>query len=89
MRAAKIPADLRPLFRGRHWTGQLRPGGVITAGGGMAAGACGHSRWFRWQIWLHRHPGDRPVPADMRAALRGDAPVPAWFTGRTDRPAGS
>jgi hypothetical protein len=94
VRAAKIPRDQRillfdfskPVTRLRlfrvqrltRWAGQLPPGGVLTPTG-MAGGACGHYSFFRWRIWLHRHPADRPVPADMQAALRGEAPVPDWF----------
>lgn len=95
MHATRIPRDQRILllagrkritrwrvFRALYltrWAGQLPEGGVLTPRG-LAAGACGHYSFFRWRIVLHRHPGDRPVPADMQAALRGEAPVPEWFT---------
>jgi hypothetical protein len=62
----------------KRWAGELPAGGVLTAAG-LAAGCCGHYSVFRWRILLHRHPGDRPVPADMEAALCGKAPVPEWF----------
>jgi hypothetical protein len=95
MEAAKIPREqrilllagatrvtrlrlLRTLYLTR-WAGERPVGGVLTPTG-LAAGFCGHYSFFRWRILLHRHPGDRPVPADMQAALRGEAPVPAWFT---------
>jgi hypothetical protein len=65
----------------KRWTGELPEGGVITASGGMACGCCQHYSVFRWRILLHRHPGGRPVPEDMKAALRGEAPVPEWFRG--------
>jgi hypothetical protein len=96
MRATRIPKDQRiMLLAGRNqitrpdllramyltrWAGQLPRGGVLTAQGGLAAGCCGRYSFFRVRIWLHRHPGDRPVPADMRAALDGTGPVPEWFT---------
>lgn len=94
MKTFKIPPDQRilllagerritrwKLFRIRRltrWGGTLPEGGVLTETG-LAAGCCGHYSLFRWRIILHRHPGDRPVPEDMRAALRGEAPVPEWF----------
>lgn len=62
----------------KRWCGQLPDGGVLTATG-LASGCCGHYSFFRWRILLHRHPGDRPVPDDLQAALRGEAPVPDWF----------
>lgn len=94
MRAFKIPPEqrvllldftkrvtrlrmLRALYLAR-WGGKLPEGGVLTPAG-LAAGACGHHSFFRWRILLHRHPDHRPIPEDMRAALRGEAPVPAWF----------
>ena len=61
-----------------RWAGQLPEGGVLTPTG-LAAGCCGHFSFTRWRFPLHRHPGDRPVPEDMQAALRGEAPVPQWF----------
>ncbi len=95
MRAVKIPRDQRLLLLAGEtqvtrlrllralyltlWAGQLPKGGVLTPTG-LAAGACGHYSFFRWRILLHRHPGDQPVPEDMNAALRGQAPVPEWFT---------
>jgi hypothetical protein len=68
---------LRTLYLTR-WAGQLPAGGVLTQSG-LAAGWCGHGSFSRWRILVHKHPGDRPVPEDMNAALRGDAPVPRWF----------
>lgn len=95
MKAFKIPREQRILLlagatritylhvlRTRYltrWAGELPDGGVLTATG-LAAGCCGHYSFFRWRILLHKHPGDRPVPEDMQAALRGEAPVPGWFT---------
>jgi hypothetical protein len=85
--AVKIPKGDRVLlvnpehprrFRFKRWAGQLPDGGVLTATG-LAAGCCGHYSFFRWRILLHRHRYDRPVPEDMKAALRGEAPVPEWF----------
>jgi hypothetical protein len=94
MRAVKVPRRHRillldpekrvtrlRLFRALYltrWAGRLPDGGVLTLAG-LAAGACGHYSFFRWRILLHRHPGDQPVPQDMKAALRGEAPVPEWF----------
>jgi hypothetical protein len=94
MRAVKIPREQRILLLDlekrvtrlslvralylTRWAGQLPEGGVLTPTG-LAAGACGHYSFFRWKLLLHRHPGDRPVPEDMEAALRGEAPVPEWF----------
>lgn len=99
MRAVKIGRDQRllllagetqitrlRLFRALYltrWAGRLPEGGVLTPTG-LAAGACGHYSFFRLRILLHRHPGGRPVPEDMQAALRGRAPVPEWFTGGRD-----
>jgi hypothetical protein len=74
------------LFRALYltrWAGRLPEGGVLTPAG-LAAGACGHYSFFRLRILLHQHAGDRPVPEDMQAALRGRAPVPEWFTGGPD-----
>jgi hypothetical protein len=101
VKAVKIPAAQRSLllagaghvtgwelWRARRlmrWCGQLPAGGVLTADGGMAAGCCMHYSFFRWRIWLHRHPGTRPVPADLRAALDGRGPMPEWF--RKEAPA--
>ena len=62
----------------KRWAGELPPEGVLTETG-LAAGCCGHYSFWRWRIRRHEHPGDRPVPDDMRAAMRGDAPVPDWF----------
>lgn len=70
---------LRRLYLTR-WCGQLPEGGVLTASGALTFGWCRHCSFFRWRILLHRHPGDRPVPGDLQAALRGEAPVPEWFT---------
>ena len=70
---------LRTLYLTR-WGGQRPEGGVLTDAGALTAGPCGHYSFFRLRILLHRHPGDRPVPEDMQAALRGEAPVPGWFT---------
>lgn len=94
MRAVKIPREQRILLMAgaprvtrlrvlralllKRWAGQLPEGGVLTATG-LASGCCGHYSFSRWRILLHRHRGDRPVPEDMKAALRGEAPVPAWF----------
>ena len=94
MKAFKIPADQRILLldpRKRvtrlrlvralyltRWAGELPEDGVLTPRG-LAAGCCGHYSAFKWRILLHRHPGDQPVPEDMKAALRGEAPVPGWF----------
>lgn len=61
-----------------RWAGQYPEGGVLTPAG-LAAGCCGHYSLLRWRFLLHRHPDDRPVPEDMKAALRGEAPVPEWF----------
>ena len=72
------PLSPKPLFQ--RWAGQLPPGGVLTETG-VAGGWCGHTSVFRWRIRRHTHPGDRPVPADLQAALRGEAPVPDWFRG--------
>lgn len=98
MKATRIPRNQRILLlaSGRitrlrafrvlfltRWAGQLPAGGVLTPRG-LAAGACGHYSAFRWRILLHQHPGDRPVPADMRAALCGEAPVPEWFRKQPD-----
>ena len=101
MRATRIPREQRILLlAGRthltrldllraiyltRWAGQLPEGGVLTPTG-LAAGCCGHCSFFRIRIWLHRHPGDRPVPADMLAALDGTGPVPEWFTKGVPRP---
>lgn len=95
MHAVKIPRDQRilllagrrritrwGLFRVQHltrWTGELPPEGVLTPTG-LAGGCCQHYSFFKLRILAHRHPGDRPVPEDMRAALRGEAPVPEWFS---------
>lgn len=92
MRAFKISRDNRALLascgvtRPRfmlRWTGELPEGGVLTelpdGRYRLSCGACGHYSLFRWRLLLHRHPGDRPVPADVEAALRGDAPLPQWF----------
>jgi hypothetical protein len=68
---------LRALYLTR-WAGQLPPGGVLTPAG-LAAGCCGHYSFTRWRFPLHRHRGSQPVPADMEAVLRGEAPVPDWF----------
>lgn len=94
MKAIKIPREQRylllagpaPVTRWRllkvlyltRWAGQLPEGGVLTPTG-LAAGCCGHCSVTRWRFPLHRHRSDRPVPADMQAALRGEAPVPRWF----------
>lgn len=94
MRAARIPRDQRilllagrtritrwDLLRAKYltrWAGQLPDGGVLTPTG-LAAGCCGHYSFTRIRTRLHRHPGDRPVPADMQAALDGTGPVPEWF----------
>lgn len=94
MEAVKIPREQRILllagarnvtrfrvWRTMHlkrWCGELPEGGVLTATG-LASGCCQHYSFFRWRILIHRHPGDRPVPADLQAALRGEAPVPEWF----------
>lgn len=94
MEAVKIPRDQRILLLAgakhitpprvlrtlyfKRWCGQHPPGGVLTPTG-LACGCCGHYSFFRWRILFHRHPGDRPVPDDMQAALRGEAPVPQWF----------
>ena len=91
MRAAKIPPKQRILLLAgaehatpllvwrtlhlKRWMGQLPEGGVMTPTG-LACGCCGHYSFFRWRILFHRHSGDRPVPEDMQAALRGEAPVP-------------
>jgi hypothetical protein len=100
MDAVKIPREQRLLLLAgakritrrrvlrtllfKRWAGQLPKGGVLTATG-LAGGCCGHYFCFRWRLRLHRHPGDRPVPEDMRAALRGEAPIPTWFLeGRID-----
>jgi hypothetical protein len=93
--AVKIPRDQRILLLAgakrvtllrllrtlllKRWAGDLGEHGVLTATGGLAAGCCGHYSFWKWRILLHRHPDDRSVPEDMRAALRGEAPVPAWF----------
>lgn len=95
MRAAKVPFEQRILlinfdrpltpwsmFRTLYltrWCGQLPKEGVLTPTGGMKCGACGHYSFFRWRFLLHRHPELRPVPEDMLAAIRGEAPVPEWF----------
>lgn len=95
MKAARIPRDQRLLLLAgasrttrlqvlrtlycKRWCGQLPDGGVLTASGALAAGCCQHYSFFRWRILLHRHRGDRPVPGDLQAALRGEAPVPEWF----------
>jgi hypothetical protein len=97
MEAVKIPRDQRllllagakhvtPLYVWRtlhlkRWAGQLPDDGVLTATNALVAGCCGHYSFFRWRLLLHRHPGDRPVPDDLQAALRGEAPVPQWFKG--------
>jgi hypothetical protein len=87
VKAVKVPRGQRILlFDSKHpfaflfkrWAGKLPEGGVLTPTG-LAAGCCGHYSFFRWRILVHRHPGDRPVPEDMQAALRGEAPVPRWF----------
>lgn len=101
MKAAKIPREQRPLLLLGHpritrwrilqtlyltrWSGRLPDGGVLTPTG-LAGGCCGHYSFWRLRILLHRHPGDRPVPEDMQAALRGEAPVPAWFAHDGDEP---
>lgn len=101
MEAVKIPRDQRILlipvdgkkhflpdllvWRTLHlkrWAGQR--GDVLTETG-LTSGFCGHCSFFRWRILLHRHPGDRPVPEDVKAALRGEAPLPEWFL-RGERP---
>jgi hypothetical protein len=71
---------LRTLYLTR-WAGQHDTVLIATGFGpvGLASGYCGHYSFFRWRIWLHRHRDYRPVPEDMKAALRGEAPVPAWF----------
>jgi hypothetical protein len=68
---------LRTLYL-KRWCGRHPRGGVLTPTG-LAGGCCGHYSFFRWRILFHRHPGDRPVPDDLQAALRGEAPVPEWF----------
>lgn len=73
------PKSRRYLLK--RWGGRLPDGGVLTAEGALAAGSCGHYSFWKLRILLHGHRGDRPVPSDMRAALRGEAPVPAWFRG--------
>ena len=98
MEAVKIPKDQRVLLLAgakhvtplrllrtlylKRWSGQR--GNVLTPMG-LTSGFCGHCSFFRWRILLHRHPGDRPVPDDLQAALRGDAPMPDWFL-RGERP---
>ena len=93
MQAAKIPRDQRYLLLAgaqhvtpwlvwrtlhlKRWCGQ-RPD-VLASDGSLTCGFCGHVSFFRWRIRLHRHPGDEPVPEDLQAALRGEAPVPDWF----------
>lgn len=74
------------VFRAMHltrWAGQLPAGGVLTPAGpgrwSLAAGGCGHFSFFKWRVLLHRHPGGRPVPGDLKAALRGETPIPEWF----------
>lgn len=95
MKAVKIPREQRilllagatrvtrwRLFRTlylKRWCGQLPDDGVLTATGALSGGSCRHYSFWRWRILLHRHPGDRPVPEDLLAALRGEAPVPGWF----------
>jgi hypothetical protein len=92
VRAFKISRENRALLRAcgvdrpalmLRWAGELPEGGVITVrpdgGYRMSSGACGHYSLFRWRLRLHRHPGDLPVPEDMKAALRGEAAVPEWF----------
>lgn len=79
--AARVtrPRLLRALYLTR-WAGQLPGGGVLTPAG-LAGGCCGHYSFWRWRILLHSHRGDRPLPEDMKAALRGQAPLPARFAG--------
>jgi hypothetical protein len=95
MEAVKIPVRTRLLLMGpqhplslrpflKRWAGELPPGGVLTATGGLQCGCCGHYSFWKRRILRHQHPGDRPVPADMQAALRGEAPVPHWFLERRD-----
>lgn len=92
MKAVKISRENRMLLRacGVHrpafllrWLGELPEDGIITrrpdGGWRMECGCCGHYSLFRWRILLHRHRGARFVPEDMKAALRGEAPVPEWF----------
>jgi hypothetical protein len=71
---------LRTLYL-KRWAGHLPDDGVLTATGGLASGWCGHCSFSRLHILLHKHRGERPVPEDMKAAMRGEAPVPAWFSG--------
>lgn len=93
MDAAKIPLRQRILLYDgtrsawrsvaraylKRWAGQLPDGGVLTATGGLASGCCGHYSFWKRTLTRHEHPGERPVPADLQAALRGEASIPGWF----------
>jgi hypothetical protein len=68
---------LRAMYL-KRWAGELPEGGVLTPNG-LRGGCCGHYSFWKLRILLHKHPGDRPVPPDLQAALRGEAPVPEWF----------
>jgi hypothetical protein len=103
VRASRIPRSERillldpaqPITRWRlvqalyltRWAGQLPRGGVLTPTG-MTAGACGHYAFTRWRFLLHRHRDHRPMTEDMKAALSGTGPVPAWFWGAGDQQQG-
>lgn len=79
------PLSPRPFFK--RWAGELPLGGVLTESGGLEGGCCGHYSFWKRCILRHQHPGDRPVPADLQAALRGDALLPDWFLEHRDPPA--